>query len=161
MMTAKIIGEKEVVERIRRIYPSLRDELITYAEKFKINTIQYIQSQKLSGQVLHHRKGTLKESIPRQSKVEELGETISVKIGTNLEYAAIHEYGGVTKPHVILPKRASVLHFMKGGADVFCKSVNHPGSKMPMRSFMRTTLQEKKEEFRLGLKRAVDKVIPK
>jgi phage gpG-like protein len=160
-MTAKIIGEKKVVERIKSFLPSMRDELKTYVEKFRINTTYYIQSQKLSGQVLHHRKGTLKESISRQSKVEEIGENLIVKIGTNVEYAAIHEYGGKTKPHVIFPKRAQALHFTMGEKDIFAKSVNHPGSTMPVRSFLRTTLNEKKEEFRLGLRSTVDKVISK
>lgn len=158
MITAKIIGEREVVERIKRIGPSLKDELKIYAEKFKTNTIEYIQSKKLSGQVLHHRKGTLKESIPRQSKVEEIGENLSIKIGTNVEYAAIHEYGGPIPERVPINKKA--LHWLSpGGADIFAMSAK--AFKMPKRSFMRTTLAEKKEEFRQGLRGVVSKVIAK
>jgi hypothetical protein len=164
MMTAKIIGEKKVVERIKGFLPSMRNELKTYVEKFRINTVYYIQSQKLSGQVLHHRKGTLKESIARQSKVEEIGENLSVKIGTNLEYAPPLEYG--SKPHVILPKNKLALAFRapwgpgqgKEGLSVFAK-VNHPG--FPAKSFLRTTLNEKKEEWRQGLSGVVSKVISK
>lgn len=34
-----------------------------------------------------------------------------------------------TRPHVILPVRASVLAFEVGGQMVFAKKVNHPGTK--------------------------------
>ncbi|WP_297572592.1 phage virion morphogenesis protein [uncultured Deefgea sp.] len=53
-------------------------------------------------------------------------------IGTNKPYAAIHQFGGQTSPHVIRPKNKKALAF---GGKVF-KSVNHPGSKMPARPFL-------------------------
>jgi phage virion morphogenesis protein len=53
----------------------------------------------------------------------------SASIGTNVVYAAIHQLGGQTKAHVILPKNKKALAF--GGRVV--KKVNHPGSKIPAR----------------------------
>nr|WP_275669259.1 phage virion morphogenesis protein [Pseudomethylobacillus aquaticus] len=47
-------------------------------------------------------------------------------------YAAIHQFGGQTKAHVILPKNKKALAF---GGRVVAK-VNHPGSSMPARPFM-------------------------
>jgi len=158
MITAKIVGTEEVIARINKMKPSLRDELKTYCMAFGINTVGYIRSNKLSGQVLHHRKGRLKDSI--NSHVEDMGERITATIGTNVEYAKIHEYGGQTKPHLILPKKeGGVLHFFARGQEVFTRSVNHPGSRMPERSFLRSTLADKKEAFRQGLIRTTAKVI--
>ena len=53
-------------------------------------------------------------------------------VGTNVVYARIHNDGGKTRPHVILPKNKKALAF--GGRVV--KKVNHPGSKMPARPFL-------------------------
>lgn len=56
----------------------------------------------------------------------------SATIGTNVVYAAIHQLGGQTRPHVILPKNKKALAF--NGRVV--KKVNHPGSKIPARPFL-------------------------
>lgn len=56
----------------------------------------------------------------------------SATVGTNVLYAAIHQFGGQTKAHLIRAKNAKALAF--GG--VFRKSVNHPGSKIPARPFL-------------------------
>lgn len=164
MIKARIQGQEQVVVRIKRIYPSLREQLKMFCEAFKINTIYYIQSQKLSGQVLHQRKGTLNDSVPGASGIEETGALVKVHVGAWTTYAAIHEYGGQTSPHEIFPKHAKALAFRaswgpgrgKGGLTVL-KSVQHPGSKMPVRSYLRTTLQERKEEFRQGLMKVAQK----
>lgn len=59
----------------------------------------------------------------------------SVTIGTNVVYAAIHQFGGQTKAHTILPKNGKALKF--NGR--FAKKVNHPGSKIPARPFLPMT----------------------
>lgn len=49
--------------------------------------------------------------------------------GRGISYAAMLEYGGRTSPHIIVPKKANVLHFfLKDGTEVFTKRVRHPGS---------------------------------
>lgn len=56
-------------------------------------------------------------------------------IGSNKEYAAIHQFGGKTRAHTIRPVKAKALAF--GGTVV--KSVNHPGSNIPARPFLPVT----------------------
>jgi hypothetical protein len=57
------------------------------------------------------------------------------------------------QPHIIEPKKASVLAFAGGdGGMVFARRVNHPGSKMPERSFMRSSLRDMSTEISLGMK---------
>lgn len=48
-------------------------------------------------------------------------------MGSDLEYAAAINDG--SRPHVIRPRRASVLRFNVGGRVVFARVVNHPGTK--------------------------------
>ncbi|MEQ1774605.1 MAG: phage virion morphogenesis protein [Burkholderiales bacterium] len=53
-------------------------------------------------------------------------------VGANKVYAAIHQFGGKTKPHVIRARRKKALAF--GG--IMRKSVNHPGSVIPARPYL-------------------------
>jgi phage gpG-like protein len=73
--------------------------------------------------------GLLKNSIQMSSSGTQ------AVVGTNLVYAAIHQFGGRTKPHVIRPKYKRALAF--GG--IVVRSVNHPGSSIPARPFLRLT----------------------
>lgn len=56
----------------------------------------------------------------------------TAQAGTNVVYAAIHQFGGQTAPHTIVAKYAKALAWPGG----FAKSVNHPGSKIPARPFL-------------------------
>ncbi|WP_103035222.1 phage virion morphogenesis protein [Castellaniella caeni] len=79
----------------------------------------------------------------------------SAVVGTNVAYAAIHQFGGKTAPHVIRPKTKKALKF--GGK--IRRSVNHPGSNMPARPFLALT-QDDRDEIELTaqsyLRRLID-----
>lgn len=98
---------------------------------------------KLSGSVLKVRSGKLLNSI-RTEMVENANTIYGRVYSKGVPYAAIHEYGGQTKPHDIYPKNVKALHFMVGGASVFAGMVHHPGSKIPERSYLRSSLAEMK-----------------
>lgn len=68
----------------------------------------------------------LRKSI--RSQVGGSGLTIS----SDAAYAAIHQLGGRTRPHVIRARNKKALAF--GG--LFRRSVRHPGSKIPPRPFL-------------------------
>lgn len=61
----------------------------------------------------------------------------AVVISSNVEYAAIHQHGGRTKPHTIRPRRKKALFWP--GADHPVNLVNHPGSDVPARPFLAWT----------------------
>ena len=65
---------------------------------------------------------------------------MTAEVGTIVEYAAIHEYGGVTRAHTILPKNKKALFWP--GARHPVKLVQHPGSKMPERPFVEPGVKE-------------------
>jgi hypothetical protein len=50
---------------------------------------------------------------------------------------------------------------MMGGKKVVVKSVHHPGSVFPERSFMRTALNEMRPEIRAAFQDAIDEVAAK
>lgn len=59
----------------------------------------------------------------------------SAVVGTNKVYAAIQQFGGKTRPHVIRAKNKRALSF--GG--IVVRQVNHPGSNIPARPFLQLT----------------------
>ncbi len=71
--------------------------------------------------------GILKGSVQMSSS------NMQAVVGSNLVYAAIHQFGGKTKPHVIRPKFKRALSF--GG--IVVRQVNHPGSNIPARPFLK------------------------
>lgn len=62
-------------------------------------------------------------------------------VGTNKAYAAIQQFGGQTRPHVIRPREKRALAF--GG--VIVRKVNHPGSRIPARPFLALTDQDQED----------------
>ena len=58
----------------------------------------------------------------------------AVEVGTNVVYAAIHQFGGKTKPRTIRPRRKKALFWPGAGHPV--ASVQHPGSDVPARPFL-------------------------
>lgn len=90
---------------------------------------------KLAGARTLWQTGTLRDSIFPESGSD------YVTIGTNSVYAAIHQFGGRTSPHVIRPRRKQALAWPGGIA----KRVNHPGSRIPARPFMGVSEENKSE----------------
>jgi phage gpG-like protein len=116
--------------------------------------VLYIRSEKLSGQVLNRRTGALSDSIGS----EVTSTTFPVRgavFSRGVKYAAIHEYGGTTAPHVIMAKNAQALAFMMDGKMVFRRMVNHPGSVMPERSYMRSSVAENLNEITFAVRSAI------
>jgi len=70
-------------------------------------------------------------------------------------YGAIQEFGGTTRAHLIAAKQAKALAFSLGGQLVFAKRVNHPGSRIPAHSFLRSALAELAPEALATLRDAV------
>jgi phage gpG-like protein len=114
-----------------------------------------IQKDFLSGpnpEKLKVRSNRLRSSIRFQ--VQSSGDKFALIMGTDVPYAAIHEFGGITKPHEIRPKRKGFLAFQKGGEWRFTrKAIQHPGSKIPARPFLRPGLEQNLDQFQRSLMR--------
>ena len=92
---------------------AIRQGMTFAMRRSTIRLADYIAEHKLSGQKLRVRTGNLRRSLQekRARKVQERGNEIIGIVGTNLKYAAIHEYGGT-----IRPKRAKWLAIPLKGA---------------------------------------------
>lgn len=141
MIGLVVVGASEVIARMEALPANLRRILLARMHGVTLRVKARVQ-KKLSGEVLKVRSGALHRSILSEVK-EETNEIIGrVFSSGDVKYARIHEFGGTTRAHIIEPRRAPVLAFVMGGNTVFARRVHHPGSRMPERSFMRSTLTE-------------------
>jgi phage gpG-like protein len=147
MITVKVAGDRELIQRFDEMPIAFKAVLLQKTQGLAVDMQGYVVSQKLHGQVLNQRSGNLARSIQEEVTSTALSVTGRVFSAGDVKYAAIHEYGGTTPPHDIVPDKAKALAFMIGGKQVFAKVVHHPGSKMPERSFLRSTLADWKERI--------------
>lgn len=158
-MNVEIIGDTAIRARLDSMPVRLQDALRSKADFLAKYLQRYIVTQKLSGQVLNKRTGALQRSITQQVTASTDSVTGKVYSDGSVDYAGIHEYGGKTNPHVIEAKGGKALAFNWNGKAVFFRKVNHPGSNMPERSFMRSSLDDNRDYIIAELQRTVDKVV--
>lgn len=70
-------------------------------------------------------------------------DNTTASVGSNVKYAAIHQFGGQTKPHLIVARNKKALAWATGRGPV--KSVQHPGSKIPARPFLMLSPEDESE----------------
>lgn len=151
MIRAFLIGEEAAIAKLTSMPDPILARVRAAVERLSIKLQRLVIADKLSGQVLHVRTGTLRRSITE--RVTQAGGSVTGIVGTNVKYAHIQEYGGKTSPHVIEAKRAKALAFPGSGPGakdglIFRRSVNHPGSRMPERSFLRASLRDMRDEIK-------------
>lgn len=162
IINISITGDARIVESMGRLPSAIRQALYRKILTLALKMERNVKVGKLNGQVLNRITGALSRSIQHEVIRTPTGAIGKVFSSGDVKYAAIHEYGGVTSPHIIVPKKAAVLAFPGStGKMVFAKKVNHPGSKMPERSFLRSTLNDMSVEISLGMKEAVVTAIQK
>lgn len=157
MINVTLTGDRELILKLQKMPVSVAAVLVTSIKMLSLKLQAKIQRDKLSGQVLKVVTGALRRSI-HATPVVKTGSVVrgGVASSGDVKYAGIHEFGGRTKAHIIEPRKAKALAFMgKSGDMVFAKKVNHPGSVMPERSFMRSSLAEMAVEIVTEMKRAV------
>lgn len=153
-LKVEIFGDRDLIERLSSMPSKVHAALLRKVTALDLKLEAKVK-QKLSGEVLNVRTGALRRSI--FGKVEDEPTRVVGKVASSgdVKYAAIHEFGGKTAAHEIVAKNGQALAFMMGGKQVFFKKVNHPGSTMPERSFLRSSLSDMKSEILEGLRQAV------
>lgn len=141
MISAALIGDKEVMARMRGLDPQAHAALLRVIVRLSIMLQARIKSDKLSGQVLHRRTGTLSRSINR--KIEDTPTSIVASVGTNVRYAAIHEFGFNGTEQVKAHLRTIHQAFGRPIAETTVQVSAHARHMvMPKRSFLRSALED-------------------
>lgn len=100
----------------------------------------------LSGQVLNRRTGKLAQSVNKK-----YNNDWSINVGSNLRYAAIHEFSGT-----IVPKTANALHFETDSGWVITKKV-----KIPKRPWLSPAVSDVMNRAQSIMDRATERWINK
>ena len=147
MLTLSIDGVDALRTRLDAYPAALASELAAKAQELAGALVDKVKYEKLAGQALQSRSGALAASIAAEISGD--GEDVAATVGSfgDVKYAAIQEYGGKTGAHEILPSKASVLAFVADGAMRFARRVEHPGSLIPERSYLRSSLDEMSAEI--------------
>lgn len=135
---------------------ALSAEMRRVLTKLSIEVQASVKGNKLTGQVLHVRTGTLRRSINRVVTEDETG--FYAQVGTNVKYAAIHEYGftGVVQVRQH-SRRMFEKSAKKGKRTSIGESIVRAHARrvhMPERSFLRSTVREMFPRIQQELKAA-------
>jgi phage gpG-like protein len=146
MLQISLEGQAELAERLGATPDRLRAALVEKVEALAQNLFAQVDVN-LSGGVLQTRSGALRDSIEMQ--LSEQDDSIGAEIFSDgsVPYAAIQEYGGKTAAHQILPDKARVLAFVMNGKQVFARTIHHPGSQIPARSYLGSALDEQRDDI--------------
>jgi phage gpG-like protein len=146
MFTLDVRGVDETSARFDAYPAALQAALGAKATELATALADLVKN-KLSGAVLNTSSGALRDSIAAGVTADSDGVVASVGSEGDVKYAAIQEYGGKTSAHEILPVKDDVLAFVAGDGQHFARRIEHPGSVIPERSYLRSSLEDMKDEI--------------
>jgi phage gpG-like protein len=149
-ITVELVGDRELAARLDAMPGRLHEGLARAVTRLGLELQRKVQEEKLSGQVLKVRTGSLRSSI--NTEITDTPAAITASVGTNIKYAKAHEFG-VDHPWLITAKARRALRFEIGGRVIFRKSVRH--QPLPERSFLRSALKDSAPAIEAGLRQAV------
>lgn len=154
MIMYRILFEREELRRLKRYrtkFPRAAQTALAWAMN---DAVEHAREVGFAGGPAHltSRSGIagLKGSIDQRVTVE--GSKMIGTLYAQKVYAAIHEFGGKTRPHIIRAKNARALAFQGlsrasgragsfSGGTMFARSVHHPGSVIQARPYLRPALK--------------------
>jgi phage gpG-like protein len=151
MFALALEGLEEASAQLGGYPAALQGALGAKAAELAAALADLVKNDKLAGAVLNTRSGALSGSIAASVSADADGVLASVGSEGDVKYAAIQEYGGKTSAHEILPAKGDVLAFVVGDAQHFARKVEHPGSLIPERSYLRSALEDMKDEILAAL----------
>ena len=93
MISACLVGDEQALERLRALPEAVNSRLLCAITRLGIDLQADVQEDKLNGQVLKSRSGSLRSSI--DFRVDQSGNTFTASVFTDSRYAAAQEYGFV------------------------------------------------------------------
>jgi phage gpG-like protein len=147
MLQLSLEGQAQLAERLSAMPDRLRAALAEKVDALAQSLFAQVVDVNLSGGVLRAQSGALRDSIRIQTSQQDGSVGADIFSDGDAPYAAIQEYGGKTAAHEILPDKARVLAFALNGSRVFARRIQHPGSQIPERSYLRSALEEQGDDI--------------
>lgn len=157
-VSVRVSGLEAAVSRVAGLPARLHAGLVTTVTRETLELQRHVVEDKLSGQVLNVRTGTLRRSITQQ--VVDAGGTIVGRVGTNLRYGLAHEFGATIQHPGSVPRRAKALHWIAAsGASVFAMSTRPHVIRLPERSFLRSALADRRAAFVAAVRATLARIL--
>jgi phage gpG-like protein len=158
MITGYLVGDQQVLERLRALPDAVNSALLRAITRLGIELQRDVQQDKLSGQVLRSHTGSLRSSI--DLTVDQSGGTITASVSSDSRYAGVHEYGFAGTVSV----RASLRRISKAfGRPIAEKTINVRAydrrMDLPERSFLRSALEDTAPAIREEVQAALTKAV--
>ncbi len=139
------VNDAEMISAIRNLQRRVADmepALGEIGSRLENSTLQRFETQtspegiawKASLRAKRQKGQTLTDTARLRQSITHNVRRGEVEVGTNVVYAAIHQFGGHTGPRTIRPVNRKALYWP--GAAHPVKKVEHPGSDMPKRAFL-------------------------
>jgi len=141
VITAYLVGDEQLLERLRALPDAINSGLLRGMTQLGIELQRHVQEDKLSGQVLRSRTGSLKSSI--DLRVDQSSGAITASVFSDSRYAGVQEYGFAGTVSV----RASLRRIREAfGRPIAEKTMRVRAydrrMDLPERSFLRSALED-------------------
>ena len=141
MISAELLGDGRALDQLRALPDAANAGLARAIAKLGIALQSHVQQDKLSGEVLNVRSGTLKSSI--DVHIDKSAAGVTATVFTDLDYAAAQEYGFSGTVNV----RASLRMIKQAfGHPIATKTVSVRAHSrqmdLPARSFLQSALDD-------------------
>lgn len=156
MFTVELKGDQELSLRLARLPKNIREALVSKITRLAVELQGYVVGSKLQGQVLHHRSGKLSASIKYNVTDDEktvTGIVFADKGSTAYAYAGVHEFGGTLSVREHIQQRTMV--FGRQLSSPIAVTIRQHDVTYPERSFLRSSLADKRDHIINSIKEAV------
>jgi hypothetical protein len=154
VITAYLVGDVQLLERLRALPDAINSGLLRGITQLGIELQRRVQHDKLSGQVLRTRTGSLRSSIGLQ--VDQSDGAVTASVFTDSRYAGAEEYGFTGTVSV----RTSLRRIRQAfGRPIAEKTISVRAydrrMDLPEHSFLRSALEDVGPAIRDGVQAAL------
>jgi phage gpG-like protein len=158
VISGSLVGDGVLLDRLQQMPEVARAGVARAIAQLGIDLQTNVQQNKLSGEVLQVRTGSLRQSIMVQ--IDQTDTSTSATVSSNLPYAAVQEYGFAGTVSI----RAGLRQIKEAyGRPIAAKAVSVRGYSrrvdLPERSFLRSALDDMTPDISVGIKDALREAI--
>lgn len=147
LLTGYVVGDEALQASFHRLPNDFQGALKTGVGRACL-LVQKLTKEALSGYVLNVKTGRLRRSI--NTRIDEKPMSVQGIVGTNVQYAGVHEFGF----QGVVPVREHLRKTVNGGQATV--RAHNRSVDMPERSFLRSSLHRLQPEIRREIETAIN-----
>jgi hypothetical protein len=158
VITAYLVGDQRVLERLSALPDAVNSGLLRAITRLGIELQRDVQQNKLSGQVLRSRTGSLRSSI--DLRIDQNGGAITASVFSDSRHAGAQEYGfaGTVSVRASLRRITEAFGRPIAGKTINVRSYNRR-MDLPERSFLRSALEDIRPAIREEVEAALAEAV--